>query len=114
PQIHQAVASVMSADNFYIALYDPEQDLLRFPYFEDTVDHPFLQGLQPGNGLTAYVLRTGQSLLCSEARRQELERSGEVAQLGARSAVWLGAPLVIEGNTIGVMAVQHYSDPDAY
>ena len=37
-----------------------------------------------------------------------------MAQLGARSAVWLGAPLVIEGNTIGVMAVQHYSDPDAY
>src|SRR5208282_414286 len=39
---------------------------------------------------------------------------GEVELTGSPTAVWLGVPLRIEGKTIGVMAVQHYTDPAAY
>ena len=71
-------------------------------------------GIQPGKGLTAYVLRTGKSLLCTQAVHDELERQGEVKLLGVPSAIWLGVPLMVEGKTIGAMVVQHYSDPKAY
>jgi signal transduction histidine kinase len=53
-------------------------------------------------------------LLCTQAVHDELERQGEVILLGVPSAIWLGVPLVVEGKTIGVMVVQHYSDPKAY
>jgi PAS domain S-box-containing protein len=114
PQIHEIISSVMPAENFYINLYDEEHNVLRFPYFKDIKDEPYLNEIQPGQGLTAYVLRTGKSLLCTQAVHDELERQGAVKLLGVPSAIWLGVPLVIEGKTIGVMVVQHYSDPDAY
>ncbi len=114
PQIHQIISSVMPAENFYITLFDEAENLLRFPYFKDAADEPLVAGLQPGKGLTAYVLRTGKSLLCTQAVHDELERQGEVKLLGVASAIWLGVPLTVEGKTIGVMVVQHYTDPNAY
>ncbi len=114
PQIHQIILSVMPAENFYITLYDKAQDLLRFPYFKDAADAPFVGGVQPGKGLTAYVLRTGKSLLCTQEMHNELIRRGEVILLGVPSAIWLGVPLIVEGKTIGAMVVQHYTDPKAY
>ena len=113
-QIHQIISSVMPAENFYITLYDKTADLLQFPYFKDAEDEPFVGGIQPGKGLTAYVLRTGKSLLCSQTVHDELERRGEVKLLGVPSAIWLGVPLIMDGTTIGAMVVQHYSDPKAY
>jgi PAS domain S-box-containing protein/putative nucleotidyltransferase with HDIG domain len=114
PQIHQIISSVMPAENLYITLYDEAQNFLRFPYFKDAKDEPFMGGIQPGKGLTAYVLRTGKSLLCTQAVHDELERQGEVKLLGVPSAIWLGVPLIVEGKTIGAIVVQHYSDPKAY
>lgn len=114
PQIHQIISSVMPAENFYITLYDESQNLLLFPYFKDAEDEPLISGLQPAKGLTAYVLRTGKSLLCTQAVHDELERRGEIKLLGVSSTIWLGVPLVVEGKTIGAMVVQHYTDPQAY
>ena len=114
PKIHQSIASVMPAENFYIALYDEAKNLLRFPYFRDLVDGPFYTDIAPGQGLTGYVLRTGKSQLCTLGRQAELERREGVHIKGTPAAIWLGIPLIIEGKTIGVMAVQHYSDPEAY
>ena len=113
-QIHQIIASVMPAENFYITLYDEVENILRFSYFKDAEDEPFIGDIQPGKGLTAYVLRTGKSLLCTQAVHDELERQGEVKLLGVPSAIWLGVPLMVEGKTIGAMVVQHYTDPKAY
>jgi PAS domain S-box-containing protein/putative nucleotidyltransferase with HDIG domain len=114
PQIHEIISSVMPSENFYITLYDEERNVLRFPYFKDAQDEPYLNEIQPGQGLTAYVLRTGKSLLCTQAVHDELESQGAVKLLGVPSAIWLGVPLVIQGKTIGVMVVQHYSNPNAY
>ena len=113
-QIHQIISSVMPAENFYISQYDETKDLLHFSYFKDAADAPYIKGIQPGKGLTAYVLRTGRSLLCTQAVHDDLERRGEVKLLGVPSAIWLGVPLIIEGKTIGAMVVQHYTDPKAY
>ena len=111
--VHEIISSVMPAQNFYISLYDHEKDLVSFPYFVDEVD-PTPSELKPGKTLTGYVLRTGQSLLCDEATDRALREKGEVEIIGASSAVWLGVPLVVENKTIGVMTVQHYSNPRAY
>ena len=111
--VHQIVGTVMPAGNFYIALFDREKDLLSFPYFVDEEDTP-PEPLKPSKGLTEYVIRTSRPLLCDEAADRDLRSSGEVELVGAPSAIWLGAPLVVDGVTIGAMVVQHYEDPKAY
>lgn len=111
--VHTIICTVMPANNFYISLYDKEKDLISFPYFVDEVDiSP--PPVNPGKGLTAYVLRTGKSLLCDEATDIKLRQQGEVELIGAPSSIWLGVPLIVSNKTIGVMVVQHYSDPHAY
>ena len=50
PQIHQIISSVMPAENFFITLYDEAQNLLRFPYFKDAEDEPFMGGSSLGRG----------------------------------------------------------------
>jgi two-component system cell cycle sensor histidine kinase/response regulator CckA len=113
PAVHGIIQEVMPANNFYIALHDEREDLLYFPYFVDEVDVP-LPPMKPGKGLTAYVLRTGNSVLCTEHVWDELVRSGEVELIGVPSPIWLGVPLTVANRTIGVMVVQHYSDAGAY
>ncbi|MGA9117570.1 MAG: PAS domain S-box protein [Bacteroidota bacterium] len=111
--VHRIIAEVMPASNFYIALYDERDGLLHFPHFVDEVD-TVSPPMKPGTGLTGYVLRTGKPLLCTQAVFDDLERQGEVQLVGVPSPIWLGVPLVVSGRTIGVMVVQHYTDPLAY
>jgi PAS domain S-box-containing protein/putative nucleotidyltransferase with HDIG domain len=111
PQIHKVISNIMPAGNFYIALYDEENNRLKFPYSVDEMDPPISGPIPLKKGLTEYVLRTGTSLLATQSIHDELENQGEIELVGVSSPVWLGVPLKIDGKTIGVMAVQHYSDP---
>jgi PAS domain S-box-containing protein len=111
--VHEIIGTVMPAKNFFISLYDKEKDLINFSYFVDEVESP-PPSVKPGKGLTDYVLHTGKPLLCDEATDMELRRRGEVEIVGAPSAIWLGVPLIVEDKTIGVMAVQHYTDSKVY
>ena len=111
--VHAIIAEVMNADNFYIALYDDKNDLISFPYFIDEVDLPPKPN-KLGNGLTEYVLRTGKSQLVDLALHDELCNLQEIEAVGVPSPIWLGVPLIVDSEVIGVMVVQHYSDPKVY
>jgi PAS domain S-box-containing protein len=107
--IHQVISRLMPANNFYISLFDAAHQILSFPYFVDEFDAP-PEPQSAGRGLTEYVLRTGQPLLASPEVFAELERRGEVESVGAPSIDWLGVPLTINGNTMGVLVVQTYTE----
>jgi len=107
--IHTILGKMMSVDNFFIALFDKETNILTFPYFIDQYDDAPLPKA-PGRGLTEYVLRTGTPLLASPDTFHELNLSGEVESIGAPSIDWLGVPLKRGDETIGVMVVQSYDE----
>ena len=111
--IHQILGQLMPADNFYIALYDPPQNRISFPYFVDQFDPPPSKK-PPGKGLTEYVLRTGAVLLATPRVFEDLVRTGEVELIGEPSLDWLGAPLKVEDRTIGVVVLQTYTEGIRY
>jgi HD-GYP domain-containing protein (c-di-GMP phosphodiesterase class II) len=111
--IHGIVRQLMNANNFYIALYDQVNQLLTFPYFVDQFDKT-PAAKKPGKGLTEYVLRSRCSLLATPDVFDHLLRSGEIESVGADSIDWLGVPLVIREETIGVLVVQSYSEGVRY
>jgi PAS domain S-box-containing protein len=108
PAIHRIVAHLLDARNFYIALHEPETNSLTFPYFVDEFDiAPAPRPLR--KGLTEYVLRTGESLLATGERLNELAAAGEVERTGSPADDWLGVPLKTGDQTFGVLAIQHYA-----
>src|SRR5216684_3539562 len=107
--IHNIVGELMYARNFYIALYDPDTQLLSFPYFVDEQD-PTPAPKRLGRGLTEYVLRTGEPLLATPPVFEELVQRGEAELIGAYSVDWMGVPLKIGNNSFGVLVVQSYTD----
>ena len=107
--IHNIVGQLMNARNFYIALYDPQSQLLSFPYFVDEQD-PTPDPKPLGRGLTEYVLRSGEPLLATPAVFEELVRRGEVELIGAESLDWLGVPLKSGTTCIGALVVQSYNE----
>jgi PAS domain S-box-containing protein len=111
--IHRHIAELMPAHNFYIALYDSTKDMLSFPYFVDECD-PAPAPKKLGKGLTEYVLRTGKPLLASPEVFAELEKNGEVESIGAPSIDWLGVPLKLDGQIIGVLVLQTYTEGVRY
>ena len=112
--IHMIVSEVMPAANFYIALYDAKTKLINFPYYQDSFDEPPPEPVKLTKGLTEYVIRTGRSLLCDRKKFDEMVKRDEITLIGTAFAAWLGVPLIIGKQIIGVMGVQHYGDEKAY
>jgi len=111
--IHSSISKLMKADNFYIAYYKEDANLLTFPYFVDEEDADS-SSTEFGNGLTEYIIKTGKSALVDIEMDDELMRREEVEFTGPQSVIWLGVPLKIKNKIIGAMVVQDYRDPNTY
>ncbi|HET9528924.1 MAG TPA: methyl-accepting chemotaxis protein [Blastocatellia bacterium] len=107
--VHEIVGELMYARNFFIALYDEETKLVSFPCFVDEED-PVPAPRMLKRGLTEYVLRTGEPLLASKETLKGLTARGEIEVVGTLPVDWIGVPLRVGERTIGVIAVQSYSE----
>ena len=107
--IHSVLGELIPVDNFFIALYDSTTGMLSYPYYVDQYDE-VPDPVPLDRSLTAYVLRTGKPLLASPEVFDELLRTGEVEAVGAPSIDWLGVPLVGQKATIGILALQSYTE----
>lgn len=112
-QFHHIINQIMPANNFYVALYNPDQNQISFPYYVDEFDSP--PPPQPlGKGLTDYVIRRKNPLLVTPEIFEALIKTGEVESIGAPSIDWLGVPLLSRQVIIGAMAVQSYQHDIRY
>ncbi len=119
PLIHRELNNIIDATNFFIALIDIEKDEMSFPYHKDEKDNDFpTRKLSQANNLTAYTIRSGQSLLVNQKQIKKMAEEGDI-QLGYVGTVtanthWLGVPLKIENKIIGAMVVQGYIRPHLF
>jgi PAS domain S-box-containing protein len=114
--IHGELDKILSAKNFYVALLESSGKELSFPYI---VDESLGQGplnirRELSNGLTEYVISTRKSYHFSELDITKLEESGAIRLIGKIPKTWLGAPLWLHDQILGVISVQSYNDPNVY
>ena len=120
-RIHGVVGGLMTAENFYIVLYDDLSETLRFLYFVDALDpwvadpEQELHVSDMPNSLTIALLREGQPMLgpSAQLRRAHGVDDGDLLH-GPDSADWLGVPLRRDGRVCGAIVVQSYDRPDRY
>ena len=114
-RIHQIISSLLNVENFYIALLSEDGSMVTFPFAQDETDDVW-SSRPLGRGMTEYVLSTGQIQIADATRMAELAASGEIDTdlIGPISRVWLGVPLLAGERAIGMLAVQSYTDENAY
>jgi len=115
--IHRQLSTLMEADNFYVALVHGSDKLYTFPYCADTHSENLIppgKVVDLSNGVTAYVTRNGKPLLANRSRIEQMIKQKKFTLIGQKAQSWLGAPLVLAGEVIGVVVVQSYETPNAY
>jgi GAF domain-containing protein/CheY-like chemotaxis protein/tetratricopeptide (TPR) repeat protein len=96
-QMHRTFA----ADIVYVALLDPQTNMIDFPYaFGEQ-----MPSLPLGKGLTSKILQTRQPLLINQDMRARRADLG-VALTGREARSYLGVPILAGGQAIGVISVQ--------
>ncbi len=113
--IHLELGALMDTTNFFVALFDKNTGLYSFPYCVD--EHEEDEEFSPQEikkSLTDYVRRTGKPLLIDDRTHRKLMEKGEVDLVGEPSHIWMGVPLKIPNDVIGVVAMQSYRDASAY
>mgnify|MGYP003564649636 CR=1 FL=1 len=106
--IHRTVHRVLDATNFFIALYDNKKDLLWFPYEKDELfKYDQIENVSESTAMSIRVIRENRTLLFESCDFPKNSQWGTAEQ-------WLGVPLNVEDEVIGVMVVQNYHTPGLY
>ncbi len=110
--VHHYLGNIMDVSNFFVAMYDKKTDSISLPYAVDAKDEH--SSLPAGKTCTGYVIKTRKPLLADEHQIRELVRMGYIDYVGTPAKVWLGVPLIVSDEVIGVIVVQSYTDPNQY
>ncbi len=112
--VYHEIISAVPADSFFVALYDKCTDQLEFRIRVDGEVHEAPSVRPLGNALTALVVNNRKHLL---VRDYELEKDQLPAMTlwgtGLPSRSWLGVPMLLGEEVVGVISVQSYS-PNAF
>lgn len=95
------VRDLFNANIVYLALRDKVSEMIKFPYGYGEEFQP----LPLGDGLTSHIILKKEPLLMNKEVDRETEGLG-VARIGTPSASYLGVPIPVGGEIIGVLSVQ--------
>ena len=114
-RMHAAVGELINAENFFIGLLSEDGRMLNFPYYIDAGVRRRVSR-EVGRGLSEYVMRSGRPLLGCRADIDRLGLIGEIDlhRIGRPSMCWLGVPLRVGDEIIGIVVVQSYIEEFAY
>ncbi|MDP3002612.1 MAG: ATP-binding protein [Bacteroidales bacterium] len=112
PIIVHELSKIWDTNNFFIALYDKTSETLSLPFFADEKDSFY--EIPITKTITGWVIKQNKSVLLKENDLKILEEAGDIDLVGTPCKVWIGVPLRIESNIIGVMCLQDYHDENKF
>ncbi|MCP4720804.1 MAG: response regulator [Desulfobacteraceae bacterium] len=113
--IHRHLSTLLDMTNFYIAIYFKKKNAIRYVYQVDEKDESiprWIHRFTENPSLTGDVILGKVPLLLNEKKLKKRFSQGRVK--GSLPKVWLGVPLMIQGDVLGVMAVQSYTNPNQF
>lgn len=93
--------NLFKANIVYLALLDPKTKMIHFPYQFGDDNEP----IKLGEGLTSKIILNGEPLLINKDV-EELRTKLGVEQMGKAAASYLGVPIPVGDEIIGVLSVQ--------
>jgi PAS domain S-box-containing protein len=112
PTIVAELGNIWDTNNFYIVLYDKKTNILSLPFFSDEKDD--FNEIPAKGTITAWVINNNKSVLLKEEDTRKMEERGEIDLVGTPCKVWMGVPLRVDNEIIGVMCLQDYNDEEKF
>lgn len=115
--VHDIVRDFVTADNFFVAFHEKQDERLKFAYFVDERDEETMSSIpyeKVKKGITAHILRSGQPLVLTKENYLELLAKHNIQILGTPPIDLIGVPLKRDSNVIGAMVVQSYNENVRY
>jgi GAF domain-containing protein len=105
PVIHEQIKRLLGDVDFYIALYDKKINHIEIPYLYEGEEALHIDPFPLGEGLTSIVIKTQKPLmLVDNTEERALALGAKIVGSPAKS--WLGIPLIVAGDVIGIICVQ--------
>ena len=113
-ETYKGISKLIDTKNFFVGLYNPERNEIEYPLniTESAVDKE-ITVVPADQGISGYIFKTKKPLLIKSNLGEWLEAQNMEA-VGELAASWLGTPLMVGDDFIGLMAVQDYDLPEAY
>lgn len=109
------ILSLVEATGMSVLLVNLENQTITWDYafeYGEELDLSQIGPLPMSQGFSGHVARTGQPLLINERLEQVREELGSFT-VGASPNAWLGVPLKVSDELIGVLAVENADDASA-
>ena len=111
-KIKEYLGTIIDTTNIFVAMFDKDKDELSLPFEVDEKDH--FETFPAGNSITSYVIKQKEPVMLLESEIFALAKKGDIDLIGTPAKVWLGAPLKVKEEIIGVIVVQSYDNPNLY
>ena len=101
---------VMPVNQFYVALFDAPHGLIHFPLYRD---HDHYIEKEPQDILhqpspTSSVIRQRHTVYIPDLKRSDTTNTGPLNRLETRNRSYLGVPLIVRDEVIGVISAQSH------
>ncbi len=107
--VGEQITEVFDADISYVALLDAPSRTITFPYaFGEDLDSIAL-----GDGLTSSILLRGEPVMIGSDIEKQTEQLG-ATNVGRVTRSYLGVPIVVDDEPVGVVSVQSTERDHAY
>ena len=109
--VYQQIQDVWDPPVFFIALYDKVDDALDFSIYVDRGNRlpPFRQYLAEHSGFSAWIVHNRKPVLIRDWDREQPTSPIQGIPVGEITQSWLGVPLIVGDEIVGVVSVQDYS-----
>jgi GAF domain-containing protein/ActR/RegA family two-component response regulator len=115
PTIHEYTSRLMDTTYFFVALYNQRNDTVSFPYVIEKGNASSIPPMKKQRGLTQHVIDTKEPLLIKENVNEVIKSLGlEHIVVGDPAKSWLGVPLILGQEVLGVIATQNADRPHVF
>lgn len=106
------VSTLIDTSNFYIALYDKKTDMLSITYEKDLKDA--IECWKAENSMSSLVIKNRKPVLADKNYIIDLINKNIITVIGSLCESWIGVPIEIKGDIVGLIVLQSYDSPLAY
>ncbi len=113
--IYKQLSRVISCDAYFVSLYIPEDHQLDLRILMDQGKRYPSEKVDADEGLSSWLVKNRRPLLIKDLRKEMDTFPVKPIMVGQKrlSRSWLGVPMMIENNLIGLLAVASYT-PDMF